>query len=541
MKKICILLLAALGLAISQTSDTLYVLQTTDIHGHIYPYDYYKDQADDKVGLAKIYTLVKKYRTEKRNVILLDSGDLLQGSPLVSHFNQYETDKPHPMILAMNYMGYDAFAVGNHDIEQGLFVYTRAEREAKFPFLSANAVMPDGRIFFSPYTVIERGNIRIGILGLTTPGIPMWLDESLYPGITWADMVETAQSFAPELRQKVDVLIGLFHAGFNAGYSQAQSEAAGLPNENASGLVAEQVPGFDLILAGHSHRAHPLPGSTEETASTELPLRLNAGSHGRNLAVAEFVLSRNGDLIKIVSARGWLESTANVEPAKEILQLTSYYHQKTLDSIAAVIGYSKTDLNAEEARFKDTAVMDLIHDAQLAHTGAEISFAACFNTNFSLSAGPLRKKDLFGIYVYDNTLYEVKMSGRQIKDFLEYASGYYELEEGKPKANPDMQGYNYDMAEGVSYTINLREKPGNRIQNLRLLRTGEPLELDKIYNVAMNSYRASGGGGHMQAAGAGNAEIIYKSSQDVRTILIDYIAEQDTLNLKPNGNWTLSY
>lgn len=539
MKKL-ILLLLFYGSLLSQTTDTLFILQTTDMHGNIYPYDYFTDQPDENRGLAKIYSRVIEYRKNHRNVILIDSGDLLQGTPLAYYFNHNDKELTHPLILTMNYMGYDAFTVGNHDIEQGLFVYKKAENESKFPWLSANASLEDKRTYYPPYTIIERNGLKIGILGLTTPGIPMWLDKNLYPGVSWEDMVSTARKYAAELRPKVDILVGSFHAGFNADYSQAQSDAAGLPNENASAWVAEKVNGFDAVFAGHSHRAGPMkPGIENKMSFNYGPLRLNAGHWGENLGVARIILSKDKSGWKVTDKQGWLESVRYIEPAQSILELTEYYHKKTLDYIRTQIGTLKTPISASNARFEDTALMDLINDAQLDFTGADISFVSSFNDKFKLDAGPIFIKDIYGMYRYENFLYVIQMTGRQIRDFLEYSARYFILENGRVKTNPEIAGYNYDMAEGVNYQIDLYEEPGRRIINMRDPKTGKPFDMNKTYTVALNSYRASGGGGHLAAAGALNNKIVFKSTEEMRNILADYISKKRTITATANKNWML--
>lgn len=537
MKKLILIFIFCSSL-FAQTTDTLFILQTTDMHGNIYPYDYFTDQPDENRGLAKIYSRVIEYRKNHRNVILIDSGDLLQGTPLAYYFNHNDPQLTHPLILTMNYMGYDAFTVGNHDIEQGLFVYKSAERQSDFPWLSANASMEDGRTFYPPYAIIDRNGLKIGIIGLTTPGIPMWLDKSLYPGISWTDMVSTARHYAEELGPAVDVLIGSFHAGFNAEYSQAQSDAAALPNENASGWVAEKVDGFDAVFAGHSHHAGPMkPGIENKMSFNYGPLRLNAGRWGENLGVARIILTKEKNGWKITDKQGWLESVRYIEPAQSILDLTQYYHKKTLDYIRTQIGTLKSPLSAINARFEDTALMDLINNAQLQFTGADISFASSFNDRFKLDAGPITIKDIYGIYRFENFLYVIEMSGRQIRDFLEYSARYYILENGRIKTNPEIAGYNYDMAEGVNYQIDLQEEPGRRIINMRDPKTGQPFDMNKIYKVALNSYRASGGGGHLAAAGASANKIIFKSSEEMRNILADYISNKKTITPTVNKNW----
>ncbi len=539
MKRLLFLFFYCFSIAFSQETDTLYILQTTDLHGQIYPYNYFTDQPDSRGGLAKVYTLVKEYRQKHKNVILLDSGDLMQGTPLAYYFNQNERHLTHPLILTMNYMGYDAFAVGNHDIEQGLFVYTQAEKDSKFPWLSANSFLEDGRTFFKPSTIIERGTIKIGIFGLTTPGIPMWLDKTLYPGIEWKDMVETAQNGIQDLRPDVDVLLGILHAGFNAEYSKAASDAAGIPNENASALVADSVKGFDAIFAGHSHRTGPMPiGKQNKLEFIEGPVRINAGFWGRNVAVVKLILKKESDDWRIINKSGWIEPMNEIEPSQSILDLTEYYHKKTLEYIRTKIGISSA-LDAKQSRFKDTAVIELINKAQIAYTGANISFAASFNDNFKMDAGPISIMDIYGMYRYENFLYMIEMSGQQIKDFLEYSARFFDLENGQVVASKEIPGFNYDMAEGVNYQIDVQKPIGQRIVKMTDAETGKAFNLSRRYKVALNSYRASGGGGHMAAAGASDNPIIFKSSKEMRNILIDYIISQDTITPSVNNNWQL--
>ena len=592
MKFIIIFLLFTFSFLFAQETDTLYILETTDIHGNIYPYDYFHDEPAD-YGLAKIYTKVVEFRKQHDNVMLLDAGDLIQGTPMSYYFNKVETSLPNPMILTLNYMRYDAMAVGNHDIEQGLFVYNKAQNESHFPWLSANSTLPDMSTYFEPYAIYDINGIRVGIIGMTTPGIPMWLDPHLYPGIHWDDMVETAADYVDEIRDEVDVLIGLFHAGLNEDYSAKTTESLGIPNENASKLVAEEVPGFDVILAGHSHRevanriyenggwstdSQYLHHEKDEVNNT---LLMNAGSWGRNLGVVKIILQKEDlDKIKdqrlkikensvknidtqpnnmasnspgfegqwkIVSKDDWLISMKDVAPSEAILQLTDYYHKKTLEYIRTDIATATETLSMKQARFEDNPIVELINKAQMDYTGADISFAAAFSDQLVIPAGPIRIKDVYSMYPYENFLYLVEMTGRQIKDFLEYSANYYVMDEGKIVANPDMRGYNYDMAEGIEYKIKVEKEKGkkkkenrNLIEDIRLVSTGKPLDMNKIYKVAMNSYRATGGGGHMAAAGASDVKILSKSNEEMRNILTDYIKKTGEISAKVDGNWEIN-
>ena len=343
------------------------------------------------------------------------------------------------------------------------------------------------------------------------------------------------------------MLVGLFHAGFEAGYSAAQTQKAGLPNENASLLVAENVPGFDVILAGHSHKPRP-KNTKEQIKDQQKPLLINAGSWGRNLGVARIILRKDADEEKwrVVEKNGWLEPSKNVQPSAAILELNAYYHKKTLQYIRQPIAKLNGTISTEKARFKDTAVMELINDAQMQAAGADISFAACFNDRVRFKQGTLHVKDVYAIYPYENYLYLVEMTGKQIRDFLTYSARYFILDHGKAVRNPAVNGYNYDMAEGIGYTIKVEattEHPQipNKIIDLIYLKTGQPLDMDKTYKVAMNSYRASGGGGHMAFAGAQEAPVLWKSNVDMRTILIDYLKNKQVIEPKSDGNWRLEY
>lgn len=540
MLRILVLSLFFSVLSYGQVADTLYILQTTDIHGHIWPYNYFTDKEDPTSGLAKIYSKVVEYRKKHKNVVLVDAGDLLQGTPMVYYFNNNEQHLVNPMILTMNYMGYDAFAVGNHDIEQGVFTYQKAEKDSKFPWLSANSFLDDGRTYFKKSTLIERSGIKIGIIGLTTPGIPMWLDKSLFPGMTWKGMVPSSVKPAQQLRRQADVLIGVFHAGFNAEYSKKQSDAAGVPNENASGWVADQIKEFDAVFAGHSHRAGPMKiGKNNKQLFNNAPVRLNAGYWGKNLGVVKIILAKKEGKWQIKEKSAWLESMENVTASPAILDLTAYYHKQTLKYIRTKIGSLNGDLNAKHARTEDSGVMDLIQKAQMDHTGADISFAASFNNHFKMQKGSIHIKDIYGMYKYENFLYMVEMSGQQVKDFLEYSARYFVLNNGKIGFNKEVAGFNYDMAEGLYYDMDIRKPVGKRIVNMRDKTGTKPFDLTKKYKVTLNSYRASGGGGHMAAAKAASAPVLFKSSEEMRNILIRYIEKQAIINPQPNHNWKI--
>ncbi len=541
MKKIVILLLmfcASFTLLNAENErDTLYILNTTDIHGYIIPYDYINDEPAE-YGLVKIYSRIKEFKHKYDNVVLLDCGDLLQGTPYAYYFNRIDTAGIHPIIQTFNYIGYDAFAVGNHEIELGVETYTKARDTSNFPWLSANAALDDGSTYFESYTILEKGDIKISILGLTTPGIPTMLDSTYYPGITWKDMVVTAQQYTTKLRESTDVLIGIFHAGFDAQEDKYKEELFGLPVANASKLVAERVSGFDVVFGGHSHRVNPR--DTTITLRDSTTLQMISGAHAWGLGVAKIVLEKFNDKWKIIEKTGWIEQAKDFPPSQEILELNEPYHKKVISFFKTPVALNKEIITTENARFEDSPIPELINRVQLHHTGADISISPAFSTGLVIPADTIRIKDVYAMYPYENTLKMIEMTGQQLVDYLEYCANYYVYENNSLSTNPEIAGYNYDMAEGISYIIAVREQPGSRIKDVIFLKTAEPIDPEMTYTVAMNSYRANGGGGHLKAIGIDEPKVIYSSKSDLRNLIIDYLKEQEILEAKCDGNWRIA-
>lgn len=529
----CFILILYGGLLFcSSAPDTLYILETTDIHGFIYPYDYINDTEFDG-GLARIYTLVKKYRARSDKVILLDGGDMLQGTPLADYYNKILPADSNPFIEIMNFMEYDAFTVGNHDIEQGQEIYDRARAQSHFPWLAANALLAGGSVYFDPYIIINLNGVRIGILGLTTPSIPSYMDESFYPGIIWGDMVPTAEKYASLLRPNVDILVGLFHAGFIA------EEPLCSPVANASGIIAEQTPGFDIICAGHSHR--PLPLEFTETKGAAETARINAGDRGKYLGIVRIIYQQDDSGFKMISRQTWLESATQVEPAAEILDIALPYHKATLTYINTILAYTEEPLSTYNAWFQDNPLVDMINLLQLHITQADISFTTCFDTAINIEPGPVLIKHAYALYPYYNFLYTMKLNGQQIKDYLEYSARFYQVVNDTLRAVDDIPGYYCDFAEGISYYINPEESYGNRIIITGMDEGSMPFALDRQYTVAMNSFRASGGGGFITAIKASSQDIIYRNHIDITSLIIEHLRSVDKLVPQITRNWEIRY
>lgn len=533
----CLLLIWQATLsALPVEKDTLIFLYTADIHGKIYPYDYYRDQPAD-FGLARISTLVRQYRQNYEHVFLMDGGDMIQGTPLAYYYNRIDTLSPNPFILVMNHLDYDAMAVGNHEIEQGKNIYDKLREESDFPWLSANSLLPDGSPYFQPFSLLQAGDITIGVLGLTTPGIPLWHNKSLYPDIIWTDMVTTASAYWPELTAQSDLQIGIFHAGFDHTSQQEQYSSAGLPPVNASGLVAESLPGFTIIFGGHSHEL--IPEDSLYISYPEVPVKLAPGAHAQGVGVVKVLLYRQNGSWSVEAISAKVENISQLEPDAAVLNLTGQSHLTTLDYVNQCIGIANTELSTRNAYFRDNPLIEFINRTQMEASGAPISFTACFTEDLVIETGEIQRKDIFALYPYENQLCVLSLTGRQIRQYLEKAASCLQRTEQEISLAPGIAGYNYDMAEGLDYTIDLEQQPGARISNILLSVSSEPLQDEEHYPVALNSYRAEGGGGYLAAIRGLDAPLLYISETEIRDILAEFLSRIGSIGPEVDGNWRI--
>ena len=513
------------------------ILFTSDVHGSVISYDYVLGKPVTW-GLARVATLVRAYREKYPHVILLDNGDFLQGSPLNYYYNFVDTQTPYPLARVMNKMEYSASSVGNHDIEQGQQVYNRVRKQLKFPWLSANSLRRNGNLYFQPYTMRDVEGLRIAILGLTTPAIPFWLNPELYPGIHWQDMVQAAQGWIRYLKQEkqADVLIGLFHAGVHPSAIDPDWPRD-IPEENPCLTIAEKFPEYDVIIAGHEHKkfnTHPPEKSDDVTH----PLVVMAGSHARFLGVIHLEFHKKNGRWVLFRKYATIESVRQVEPDATIEKIYRPYHKRIMKYINYKIGEAYCDITSQHARIRDNVFVDLIHRAQFGATSADISLASAFTTRFNLKKGPIRIKDVYGLYQYENNLYVLLMTGEQIKDHLERSSRYFNQIDPNdpfrvPLINKNFMGFNYDMAEGIDYEIDITKPVGQRIVNIRYSKNGKPFDLKRKYKVAVNSYRA------MQLRKIYHCRILWRSNKQMRDILVEYIQRVHVVGKDFSPNWRL--
>jgi len=541
-------------------SKSISILETTDIHGVILPYDYIEKEKLS-ASLASSFTYIRQIRKEKDATILLDNGDNLQGQPEVYYYNFIDTVSPHFSAEVMNFTGYDAGTVGNHDVEAGHSVYDRLVKEYNFPLLAANAInVKTGKPYFKPYHIIEKEGIKIAVFGLVTPEIPNWLPPELYSGIEFRDMVETAKLWMPViLNEKPDLVVGLFHSGWDM--SREQFQKSNHLGENGSASVAYNVPGFDIVFNGHDHK---LANEKFVNSIGDTVLILNGGSKSEKIAQADITFTSR----KIKGKRqkkitGQIVNVADFKPDTEFITRFTSQHKKIDGYVDQVIGNSSATVSSRDAYFGPSAFVDMIHSIQLEITRADISFAAPLSFDVQIPEGPITVGDMFKLYRFENMLYTMTMSGDEVQKYLEYSySGWFNSmnspsdgllklrtgNNGKPiltngKAWLKNQPYNFESAAGIDYTVDVSKPEGSRIV-ISGFTDGKPFERTILYKVAVNSYRGNGGGGHF-TEGAGiekdelRSRLITSTDRDLRYYILKSIEAKKTVNPKPINNWKI--
>ncbi|HEY6047275.1 MAG TPA: 5'-nucleotidase C-terminal domain-containing protein, partial [Pyrinomonadaceae bacterium] len=511
------------------------ILGTTDMHGRIFPIDYYTNKYDN-VGIAKVATLIKEARKNDPDLLLVDSGDTIQGTPLEYLHNRRNNTPPDPMMLAMNALHYDAMTVGNHEYNFGLKVVEKARSEAKFPWLSANTYRTNTETnYHKPYIVKEVQGVRIGILGLTTPGIPNWENKPNYEGLEFRETASEAKKWVKVLREteKVDVVVIPMHMGLEEDLRTGITNPSQVPNENAAVAIAKQVPGVDVILMGHTHRDVP-------SLVVNGVLLTQANRWASHLARVDIYLDKDerGRWKVVAKSARTMPVTEKTDIDPEIAKIGEPYHKETQDWLARTIGQSSEDLTSQGCRFRDTAIIDLIQRVQLEAGKADVSMAACFNPEARIPKGPVTVRDIAGLYEYENTLVTLELTGQQIKDALEHSAKYFkEYQSGKSLndlIDTRIPGYNFDMGEGVTYELDLTKPFGQRVRNLKF--KGQPLSPAQKLRVVTNNYRVNGGGGFNMYK---DAPVVYRSSEEVRELIIDWVERNKMVPTQATSNWRI--
>lgn len=512
------------------------ILATSDLHGKFYPYDYAINEESKSGSLTQIATAVKKYRTD--NTIIVDVGDTIQDN----YSEMFFKDKIHPMMLAMNEIGYDIWAIGNHEFNYGVENLKNIMKQSTSKVLIGNLYNPDGTSFADSYTIIEKDGVKIGVIGMCTPNITKWDSVNLKDYIV-TDPVEETKKIVKDLRDKVDVLIATVHMGEENEYD--------VPNSGANDL-ANACPELDLIIAAHEHKL------VEETYVNNVLIVENKSS-GATMSKVNIVVEKDKSGCKIVDRKAESIKISEYESDKELSKKLSSYNERAKKEANIIIGElvggnlvpENEIAEIPQAQIEPTSLIDLINEVQMYYTDAQVSSAALFNIDANLEPGKIKKSDTSLIYKYGNTLYKVQMTGKQLKKYIEWSANYYNTYNPKDLTisfNENVRGFNYDMFSGVDYQIDISEKPGNRIKNLKWTKTGKEVKDNEVFVIAVNNYRVNT---HLLSYGE-----IYEEGEElpkvleidvngkiggVRELIGDYIKNVKGGKIAPNNpkNWEI--
>ena len=530
----------------------LKIVETSDVHGNFYPYDFVRRQSSAG-SLARVYTWVQQERRRfGDNLILLDNGDILQGQPSAYYYNYIDTVSPHLTAEMLNFMAYDAGNMGNHDIETGRAVFDRWTGDCRFPVLGANILdTATGKTHLKPYVVLEREGVKIAVLGMITPAIPMWLSENLWPGLRFEDMETAARKWIPFIREqeKPDVIIGLFHAGKNAVWM------GGKYRDNASVEVASRVPGFDVVLAGHDHARACFKVANEAGDSV---LVVNPANNAVTVGDVEITLTLRGGKVTDKLVEGRLTDVGALEPSPEFMQHFAGQYDAIQAFVSKKIGRFTQPISTRPAYFGPSAFVDLIHRLQLEIGKAEISLAAPLSFDARIEAGDIYVSDMFNLYKYENMLYTMSLSGKEIRGALEMSYALWTNQMHSPGdpllllRESSVSGaeertffqhpsYNFDSAAGIIYTVDVTRPAGQKVTILSMA-DGTPFDENRMYKVAVNSYRGNGGG-ELLTKGAGisqeelKSRILFSTDKDLRYYLMQYIEQRQIVTPRSLDQW----
>lgn len=555
------------------------IVETTDIHGMIFPYNFITDR-EENTSMAHISSYIKKLKSEGKTVLLLDNGDTLQGQPTVYYYNFVATNKKHIWAEVLNYMNYDIITMGNHDIEAGHTVYDKIVKEIKAPIIVANLINEKTKEpYFKPYSIIKKSGIKIAILGMIEPAIERQLPKILYEGIRAEDMIECAKKWIKIIKEKEkpDLIIGLFHSGAN--YTEDKEK---YKNEDASQLVAQEVDGFDIIFVGHDHQGWSGKGYDEITKQKTKDVKSPSGKivpiYG-GVNAARLIASVDVRMIYDKETKKWdidfngeLIEPSKFEADKEFLNRFNDYKDEIKIWVERDIGELNTKLTSDEAMFGDSYFLSFIHNLQFEIAKkelgekADISFAAPLSKDAVLNIGKVKVRDMFNLYPYENFFYVMRLTGKQIKDIMEYsycrqfnrmtninehliyfkrdASGNLIFNNRYNSYDTLTQTYNYESFGGLNYIVDVRKCYGDRV-NIISMSDGSNFDLNKEYKIAINSYRGSGGGGHLTQGAKidlktlQNMDLVIKSTdKDLRFYMMKWFEEQtNSIMVEKLNNW----
>ncbi len=510
------------------------IAATTDVHGRLRGHDYYAGTADSSRGLARAATIVDSVRAANPGrVVLVDAGDFLQGNPLTFVAARIQTQMPHPVVAAMNAMRYDAAAIGNHEFNYGLAFLARARKEASFPFLSANARAPNGENPMTASRIVVRNGVRIGLVGATTPGASLWDRDSLRGRLTLIDIVGAVHKEVVSLRRRgADVVVAVLHSGL-AERSRADSVRKSEPDDNVAARVAREVPGIDAVVFGHSHSelADSTIGST---------LLIQPQHHAGSVAIATLTLAGAGARWRVSARRGRVVRTIGHAESPRVLTATQRQHDATVSYVNSSLGTTLVGWRADSSRVVDTPIVDFMLEVMRRRAGTDLASTPSFALNASLDSGTVSVAELATLYPYENTLRAVRVTGRQLRAYIEQSARYFRdatvAGVAPGSVDPSVPSYSFDIIAGADYTLDLMRPIGGRVTRLEV--KGRPVTDTETFTLALSNYRQTGAGGFAMLR---DAPVVYDRQEDIRQLMIDDVREARLLDPRKYAtqNWRI--
>ena len=549
----CLLVLgtsSANAMTTKEKTIDLKFIETSDVHGSFFPYDFINRKP--KAGsLARVATYVNQLRSQHgENVILLDNGDILQGQPVNYYSNYVDTTSANIAAQVVNYLRYDAQTIGNHDVETGHRVYDKWVSATHCPILGANVIdTKTNKPYLKPYTILKRGGARIAIIGLLTPAIPNWLGENLWSGLRFEEMVSSARQWMRVKEQeKADIVIGLFHSGKDGGITTPHYK------EDAALAVAREVPGFDVVFFGHDHTRY---ADAVTNSEGKLVACLDPANNAMSVAQADLQLVKKKGRWCVKESQWKLVDVADLPVDNDFVDHFSAFNETVKAYANRVIGTFENTISTRDSYFGNSAFNDLILNLELSITKADVAFNAPVSFDVAIKKGPVRVADMFNLYKYENQLFVMRLTGKEIRKALEMSydlwvntmtspNDHLLLLDSQTRGDQQRLGFknfsfNFDSAAGIDYEVDVTKPNGQKVKVLKMS-NGEPFDENKYYKVAVNSYRANGGG-ELLTRGAGIAKddlddrIVWRSEFDLRHYLMEEIKRLGTLNPQPNTNW----
>lgn len=534
-----LLLICLQPVSAAEGDKVITILATSDLHSNIWGFSFENNKETQNNGMARVYTYVEQVRAENPNTILIDGGDTVQGTILTDDLYNKE-DSEHPVIAAMNFMKYDTMTLGNHEFNFGLDLVKRLQAQADFPLLAANVTeRATGELFVGDFVILDRDGVKVAVIGVTNPNAPIWDGEKV-DALQFDAVSDTVSRVIEEIGDQADVIVVSCHAGLFAEFDEEGGS-------DAAQKILDDNPEVDVLQVAHMHIV-----VNEKQGETVIGGTRNGGRD-----VARFDLTLNADN-EIIDSKVAVVDMADYAPSAELraLPLIKKAQDRTVAFITGggsgegaeegygVFGTAAVDFQPKneiagipQGKLEDTAVMDLINKVQLLNSGADVSAAALFADTSDIKAGEINYGTIFGIYKFDNTLYRVPVTGKELKAYMEWsAETYNQWQPGDLSISfdPEYPGYLYDMFAGVDYEIDLSKPKGERIQNVMF--KGEPLSDDQMLMLAVNNYRYSSA---LKSAGLVEGKREWESSNSIRDMLVAYISEQGTITPEVDNNWKI--